>query len=68
MDKIRKKCFALSRLWSSSVITKPSRITTRWKGLGKTKNFFFCTLNKILNSFFDKHFKMGKKQLKIGNF
>ena len=68
MGKIRKKCVTLLRLWSSWVITKPSRIPTRWKVLEKTKNFFFCTLNKILNSLFDKYFKMGKKQLKIGHF
>ena len=68
MGKLLKKCFTLLRLWSSSVTTKPRRISTRWKGLKKTKNFFFYTLNKILISLFDKDFKMGKKQLKIGHF
>ena len=61
MGKIRKKCFTLLRLWSSSVITKPCRITTRWKGIEKRKIYLFCMSNKILNLLFDKHFKINKK-------
>jgi hypothetical protein len=43
-------------------------MTSRWKGLVKTKNFFFGILKKIQYSLSDKHLKMGKKQRKIGYF
>ena len=65
--KFEKEMLSFLRLWSNLVITKPS-YEPCWKVLEKTKNFFFCESNKTLNSLFDKYFKIGKQQLKIGHF